>query len=183
MLMAIRWAVLLILTVFLFSLSGCSSKSGVTSISPDEHDRLRQQRARNLEGTETFPGLQQIRNEIRTEALRNHYTNWKGIRYRYGGLSRKGVDCSGFTLLTYKEVFGKSLPRTVREQVKKGMKVKRASLQPGDLVFFKTGIYQKHVGIYLENDLFMHASLSSGVMISRLNNIYWNKHYWQAKRI
>lgn len=190
MLLAIRWAFFLIFMVFLFSLYGCSSKSGGTFDFPEERDRSSQQQVGNGEGTEPYSfeefydlSLKQIRNKIRTEALRNHYTSWKGIRYRYGGLSRKGVDCSGFTLLTFKEVFGKSLPRTVREQVKKGKKVHRESLQPGDLVFFKTGVFQKHVGIYLEDDLFMHASFSRGVMISRLDNIYWDEHYWQAKRI
>ena len=187
--MALRWAVLLIFLVFSFSLYGCSSKSGITPVSPGERDRSSQQQALDEEGTEFSSyefynlSLQQVRNDIKKEALRTHYRSWKGIRYRYGGISRKGVDCSGFTLLTYKEVFGKSLPRTVREQVKKGVKVKRASLQPGDLVFFKTGAFQKHVGIYLENDRFMHASRSRGVMISRLDNIYWKKRYWQAKRI
>ena len=124
--MALRWAVLLIFLVFSFSLYGCSSKSGITPVSPEERDRSSQQQALNEEGTEFSSyefyklSLQQVRNDIKKEALRTHYQSWKGIRYRYGGISRKGVDCSGFTLLTYKEVFGKSLPRTVRSRLKKG---------------------------------------------------------------
>ncbi len=106
-----------------------------------------------------------------------------GTRYKHGGISRNGVDCSGFTLVTYKELFGSELPRTVREQVQKGAVVDKDLLQPGDLVFFKINVFQKHVGIYLEDDLFVHASLSSGVMVSRLNDAYWKKRYWQAKRI
>ena len=168
MLLAVRWSVLLVLVVFFLNLCGCSSKSTVTYFPPEERDK---------------PSQQQVRNKETTESLKKYFTSWEGTRYRYGGLSRKGVDCSGFTLLTYKELFGMSLARTVREQVKQGKKVQRASLQAGDLVFFKTGVFQKHVGVYLENDSFMHASRSSGVMISRLDNVYWDKHYWQAKRI
>ena len=122
-------------------------------------------------------------NEEITEALREYFIRWQGTRYRYGGLSHTGVDCSGLTLITYRELFGKNLPRTVKEQVKKGKKISKASLQAGDLVFFKTGIFQKHVGIYLEDDLFIHASGSKGVTISSLNNEYWQKRYWQAQRI
>jgi probable lipoprotein NlpC len=189
-LLAGSWFAWLLLMLFLFSLCGCWSKSKVSYVPHEELEQPGQQRAADGEKTEVlFPekldkvSLQQVLNEERTEALKKHFTSWKGTRYRYGGLSRKGVDCSGFTLLTYKELFGMSLPRTVREQVKKGQKVQRASLQPGDLVFFKTGIFQKHVGIYLEDDQFMHASRSRGVMISRLDNSYWKKRYWKAKRI
>ncbi len=122
-------------------------------------------------------------NEAITEALKEYYISWQGTRYTYGGLSHNGVDCSGFTLLTYKELFGQDLPRTVKEQVKEGVKISQASLQPGDLVFFKTGLFQKHVGIYLEDDLFIHASRSKGVTISSLQNLYWQKRFWQAQRL
>jgi cell wall-associated NlpC family hydrolase len=86
-------------------------------------------------------------------------------------------------LLAYRELFGKQLPRTVQEQVRQGTAVDRDFLQPGDLVFFRTGMYQKHVGIYLEDDLFIHASRSSGVRVSRLNDNYWQERFWQAKRL
>ena len=184
------WFVLLLLTVLLVSLGGCWSNSKVTYVPHKERKQSSLQPALDGEKIEVAHPekldkvrLQQVLNGERTEALKKHFTSWKGTRYRYGGLSRKGIDCSGFTLLTYKQLFGMSLPRTVREQVKKGKKVQKTSLRPGDLVFFKTGVFQKHVGIYLENDQFMHASRSSGVMISRLDNIYWKKRYWQAKRI
>ncbi|MGB3209784.1 MAG: NlpC/P60 family protein [Desulforhopalus sp.] len=144
------------------------NKGTVTYIPPEDRNR---------------PNPEQLDYEERIETLTNHFLTWQGTRYRYGGLSRKGVDCSGFTLLTYKELFGKSLPRTVREQVQKGVPVPRSSLQPGDLVFFRTGVIQKHVGIYLENNRFMHASRSRGVMISRIDDTYWRKRFWQAKRI
>lgn len=189
-LLDVPWFILLLLTFLLLSLGGCWSKSKVTSVPHSEREQSSLQSALDGKKIEVVHlkrikkvSLQQALNEARTEALKKHFASWKGTRYRWGGLSRKGIDCSGFTLLTYKQLFGMSLPRTVREQVKKGKKVQKTSLRPGDLVFFKTGIFQKHVGIYLQNEQFMHASRSNGVMISRLDNVYWKKRYWQAKRI
>ncbi len=159
---------LLMVITFLLCLNGCASKSTVTYI---PHENC----------SEPPPQLDE--NEIVSGALKEYFSSWQGTRYMFGGLSHNGVDCSGFTLLTYKELFGKSLPRTVQEQVTEGTKISKASLQAGDLVFFKTGRYQKHVGIYLENDLFIHASGSKGVTISNLNDLYWQKRYLQAQRI
>ncbi len=117
------------------------------------------------------------------DRLRAHYAGWRGIPYRNGGLSRQGVDCSGFVQLTYRDLFGKELPRTVRQQARAGRPVPRAAVRPGDLVFFKTGLRQRHVGIYLDENLFLHASLSSGVTLSSLQEPYWQKSYWQSLRL
>jgi len=115
--------------------------------------------------------------------LVQHFTAWQGTRYRRGGKSRKGMDCSGFVQLTYEQLFHKNLPRTVRGQVTMGSKVSRRSLLPGDLVFFKTGMLQKHVGIFLEKDSFMHVSQSRGLVVSSLRNRYWRGKYWQSRRL
>lgn len=115
--------------------------------------------------------------------LHEYFSRWRGVRYRYGGLSTKGVDCSGLTLRAYKELYGVKLPRTVVGQSKKGVRVKKTSLRPGDLVFFKIGRFSRHVGIYLGGNTFIHASRSKGVMLSDLDNVYWSKRYWQAKRL
>jgi probable lipoprotein NlpC len=163
---------LMVIGVLLF-LNGCASQHTVTYI---PHKEPRQQ-------VESDRSVSHDSREDVTEALKEYFVSWKGTRYRYGGLSHNGVDCSGFVLLTYQDVFGKDLPRTVREQVKEGTKISKASLQAGDLLFFKTGRFQKHVGIYLEDDLFIHASQSKGVIISSLNNVYWKKKFWQAHRL
>ncbi|SDO48676.1 NlpC/P60 family protein [Desulforhopalus singaporensis] len=107
---------------------------------------------------------------------------WLGVPYRLGGTSSSGVDCSGFAMLTYRELFGKNLPRTVNEQARMGVRVKRESLRPGDLVFFKTGFFSRHVGIYYGEGSFVHASSSRGVVKSSIHDPYWQKRYWQAKR-
>lgn len=115
--------------------------------------------------------------------LEDQHARWRGTPYRYGGRSRSGVDCSGFVQLTYTERLERSLPRTTRQQVRRGEAVAMSELQPGDLVFFRTGGGKLHVGIYLERGRFLHASSSRGVTVSALGNPYWSRHYWQARRV
>ncbi len=111
------------------------------------------------------------------------YNEYKGTPYRLGGTSKRGVDCSGFTQLTFKNKFNIHLERTTREQIKMGHKISKSSLESGDLVFFKTSWRSLHVGMYLENNKFLHASTSQGVTISSLNESYWRKKYIQSRRI
>jgi len=109
--------------------------------------------------------------------------NWQGVRYQAGGLSKSGIDCSGFVYLTYRHHFNMEFPRTTRGQSKLGRKVSRKQLQPGDLVFFKTGWFDRHVGIYIEDRRFIHVSTKKGVMLSSLEDPYWLKKYWTAIRV
>lgn len=115
--------------------------------------------------------------------LKRHYEKWRGTPYVDGGMSASGLDCSGFTVLAYRDLFGLSLPRTAGEQAEFGREVAKEDLEPGDLVFFQTGARKRHVGIYLNDDQFIHASLSRGVTISSLDDRYWQRKYWQARRL
>ncbi|MDH3001599.1 endopeptidase [Chelonobacter oris] len=110
---------------------------------------------------------------------------WGGTPYVLGGNTRRGVDCSGFVKRTFADRFGIPLPRTTAAQAKQGVYIERDELQTGDLVFFKTGRGPNgyHVGIYVKNDQFLHASTKGGVIYSSLNSAYWKKAYWQARRI
>jgi cell wall-associated NlpC family hydrolase len=118
-----------------------------------------------------------------TAALYQQYSEWKGVRYRHGGFSKSGVDCSGFVYLTLKRYFGLKVPRNTKRLSSYGAAVSRSRLTPGDLVFFKTGLFKKHVGIYIENGKFLHASTSKGVMLSDMKNGYWTRRYWKARRV
>ena len=116
--------------------------------------------------------------EIQTMLLLyQQHEAWHGTPYRIGGLNRSGIDCSGFVQVTYRDLFGIQLPRTTDQQLTIGQHISRAKLQPGDLIFFRNG---RHVGIYLEDHKFLHASTTRGVMISSLKNSYWSRHYWRA---
>lgn len=106
--------------------------------------------------------------------------------YQYGGESKKGMDCSGFTQTVYKNSLSVRLPRTAREQFKVGEKIgSKSELKFGDLVYFDTSNihFPGHVGIFLDKDLFVHASYSRGVIISSLNNTYYANRYIGATRI
>ncbi len=108
---------------------------------------------------------------------------WYGVRYRTGGNTKSGVDCSGFTVAVYAAVYGFALPRVSREQYRTSRKISTTELQEGDLVFFNTnGRGVSHVGVYLGNNKFIHASVSRGVMVSGLFEPYYIKRYVGAGR-
>ncbi len=107
-----------------------------------------------------------------------------GTRYRFGGSSRSGIDCSSFVQHVFKEL-EVSLPRTAREQFEVGSAVAPGDLQKGDLIFFATyASYPSHVGIYLGNNKMIHASSRDRkVVISSLNTSYYRSRFLGAKRI
>ncbi|MCW6565086.1 bifunctional murein DD-endopeptidase/murein LD-carboxypeptidase [Yersinia ruckeri] len=124
-----------------------------------------------------------VRNvDIKSKIL-EQYAGWKGVRYRLGGSSKRGIDCSAFVQLTFREQFGMDLPRSTSEQQDIGKTIQRTKLRPGDLVLFRAGSTGRHVGIYLGNDKFVHASTSIGVTISNLSDKYWNKRYQDGRRV
>lgn len=103
--------------------------------------------------------------------------NWYGTRYRLGGNSKSGIDCSAFTQLFFLTVYGINLPRTAREQYNLSARVNRSHLQQGDLIFFNTRGGVSHVGVFLQNNKFVHASTSGGVTISDFYDPYWHKKF------
>ena len=108
---------------------------------------------------------------------------WYGTRYRLGGTDKSGIDCSAFVQLFVSSIYGTNISRTCREQYADTRRIKRSRLQEGDLVFFKIrGKTVSHVGIYLRNNKFIHASTSGGIMISDLNDDYFEKRYAGAGR-
>lgn len=126
------------------------------------------------------PVVTGVQGDIRL-VLEQQFENWAGTPYRLGGQDKRGVDCSGLVQNIFTDAFDIQLPRTTSEQVSLGQPVQRQALQPLDLVFFNTGRTQ-HVGIYLGQGEFLHASTSRGVIISKLDNPYWKRNYWTARR-
>ena len=123
--------------------------------------------------------LSSLRQNILDEA-----SAWLGVKYRYRGTDKSGVDCSGFVLRVY-ESAGMRIPRTTKEQFTIGEKISRASLLPGDLVFFQNtaGKGISHVGIYFGNEKFIHASTTRGVILSDLNEAYYLRHFAGARQV
>jgi cell wall-associated NlpC family hydrolase len=96
---------------------------------------------------------------VRGQRIVRTALSYRGCRYRFGGNSRSGFDCSGFTKYLYGTAEGVGLPRTAAQQFRSGQKISRAKLQPGDLLFFSTrGRYVGHVGIYAGNGQMIHAA-------------------------
>lgn len=108
---------------------------------------------------------------------------WYGAPYRYGGYSKKGIDCSAFTSLLMDSVFNIALPRTAKSQYVSGKRIKKNQLGQGDLVFFNTTGGISHVGVYLANNKFVHASTSMGVIISDIDDVYFKRRYVGASRV
>lgn len=113
--------------------------------------------------------------------------DWIGTPYRYGGTTKKGVDCSGLTMSIYRTVYRKRLSRNSEEQRDKDcQRVLKRNLREGDLVFFHNGKKKRrasHVGIYLKDGRFIHASTSVGVVVSSLNERYYSSHWLQGGRV
>ncbi|CAM0553537.1 C40 family peptidase [Vreelandella titanicae] len=116
------------------------------------------------------------------EALLAQHQRWAGTPYRIGGTSERGIDCSALVRNVYRDTFNLELPRSTRGQVHEGRPIDRQELQAGDLVFFRPPGRYNHVGIYVGDGYFLHASTSKGVIISSLNNSYWQRYYWQSRR-
>lgn len=118
----------------------------------------------------------------RSDIVRTALT-YRGVPYRFGGRGRGGIDCSGFTGRVFAET-GTSLPRTAAAQFSRGTAVPREQLKQGDLVFFKntyrSGV--SHVGIYVGDGKFVHASSSRGVRVDSLGSSYFARRWAGARR-
>ena len=178
------WIWLFLMTIVFW---GCAEKRHVVHKGPALKPPATIEKRRSSKIVKVSPGDR----EIIERMLRDAYDDWNGTPHHMGGCSKKGVDCSCFVRKIYEDVFHydvKTLPRTVKglSTMKKGKRINKNDLQPGDLVIFEQPPpwYKYHVGIYLGGNEFMHASKSKGVMISRMDDPYhWEKYYSKTRRL
>lgn len=188
---ATRSSRIAVLGILLALLSGCAGTSKKAMEAPDDYF------ARQLPGMSSShnPMMSPVDNpilrvsslhnpppELVREALLAQHERWAGTPYRIGGTGRSGIDCSALVQTVFSETFRLQLPRSTGEQVRQGTQISRDELQVGDLVFFRPPGRYDHVGIYVGDGYFLHASTSQGVMLSELDNSYWQRYYWQARR-
>lgn len=122
--------------------------------------------------------------EVRDKKLYSFISDWYGTPYKYGGCDKGGVDCSCFTGILLKKVYGVTVGRNSSLMHKEAEHIKTSHLREGDLLFFKVGTKEvSHVGVYLKDNKFVHASTSKGVMINDLNETYYKKYYYEAGRV
>ena len=120
--------------------------------------------------------------QVQNMPLYQSIDEWYGTPYKYGGSTKSGIDCSAFVQTVFASVFTISLPRTAREQYAVTRHISRTELQEGDLLFFNTQGGISHVGIYLQNNKFVHASVT-GVTISDMFEPYYVRHFVAAGRV
>jgi cell wall-associated NlpC family hydrolase len=167
-----KW-ILAIALIFLFS--ACTSTARYKAIKNSRQNPNKSQKRNHFK--------KQIYSRNNAE-LQNYIHNWIGVPYKYGGMSKKGIDCSGFTSTVFKDIYDYKLPRTALDQYKSGQKVRTGQFTEGDLVFFRgvRGAGIDHVGVYLEDGKFVHASTSIGVTISDLSEEYYKTRFVGACR-
>lgn len=115
---------------------------------------------------------------IKNKKLYEFIEEWKGTKYQFGGLSKRGIDCSGLVYLAFRDAYDKQIPRNTSQQLEMIKRKYEGQLKEGDLVFFDyDGKKFSHVGIYLQNGYYFHASTSKGVMVAKLRDPYTYKYF------
>ncbi len=180
-----RTACIVLLWVLLGALTACGAARW-----EDEKDSGRDGSSRSTVGRTpssadvAVPPAPAVTRPVTVSSLLNdYYIDWRGTPYRFGGTTRRGIDCSAFTQQAMSQALGISLPRTTTGQLKQGRPVKPKLTRPGDLVFFKTGDTLNHVGVIVGPAKFMHASTKNGVTISRLDDRYWSARVIGYRRV
>lgn len=133
---------------------------------------------KNNQTVKTKFDLENIDSLIENKQLKELITDWYYTPYKFGGTTKNGVDCSGFTQIVYNKIYNKSLPRTSNDMSKIIKRVYVKDLKEGDLVFFSFNNSEKinHVGVYLKNNKFVHASTKMGVIISDLTEPWYGNY-------
>ena len=165
-------------------------KSHFTSLTQEYKKELESNKAIEKTEEKTVSARKMAKKKSSTiDDILSEANTYIGTPYRFGGMTRSGIDCSAFVLSVYGSVTGINLPRISSAQAQEGERVEREQLEKGDLLFFQTrGSRISHVGIVQEitqegEIKFIHASTSKGVTISSLNEKYWGLRFRFAKRI
>jgi cell wall-associated NlpC family hydrolase len=115
--------------------------------------------------------------------LRKVADSYLGVRYRFGGQSRSGMDCSGFVRQVFAEAFQIKLPHNSSAMAGHGESVSKSDLRPGDILLFKNMFFIDHSGIYMGQGWFIHSQSGQGVVYTRLDAAYFSSHYAGARRV
>lgn len=166
--------VLLSALAFLLVFTACRSKR---NIQKNKHQTRLEKPSKKII-SKYAEEMEVSKSKIKNKKLYEFIDDWEGTRYEFGGLDKRGIDCSGLVYLLYKNVYDEQIPRTTSEQVQIIKRKYENHLKEGDLVFFDyDGKKFSHVGIYLQNGYYVHASTSKGVMVAKLHDPYTYKYF------
>jgi probable lipoprotein NlpC len=180
-----RYGIIFFMLMLLWTV-GCKTPSKNkkhTPVKKQEHVVVKETEKPNFYTTYSKKfGVKLLGNE--DQKLISCMASWLGTPYKYAGETRQGTDCSGMIMAIYKEVYKKDLFRSSMEQMKNVTIIKKEELRTGDLVFFKIGGDKvSHVGLYIGEGKFMHASTQRGVVINSLEEEYYKKWFFAGGRV
>lgn len=163
----------LLLISFVIAIYSCKSKKNAISSSKNKSEKS------SSRIINQYADLMDVSpKSIKNKKLYEFIEEWKGTKYEFGGLNKRGIDCSGLVYLAYRDVWGKQIPRNTSQQLEIIKRKYEGQFKEGDLVFFDyDGKKFSHVGIYLQNGFFFHASTKKGVMIAKLKDPYIYKYF------
>ena len=153
-------------------------KLSMPSVKKDLLNAARTTSDANIEGAGALQFKYSLLLDVEVELLKNFnllriIDEWYGTRYVYGGATKRGIDCSALMQVFFASLYGIALPRTAKQQFDMSRRISRTELKEGDLLFFNTTGGVSHVGMYLTNNKFVHASSSNGVTISDMFDPYY----------
>jgi len=169
-----------------FTASCKSKKTVATNYTKNQNTEVAEKHADELakkEKTSEKISAEEIKN-ISDKTLVNFISDWYGTAYKYGGADKYGIDCSHFAAKLYADVYKKTITGPSNAIEQETINVKPTNMQEGDLLFFKiNGDKVSHVGVYVGNNKFVHASTKRGVIISDLNEPYYKKYFYKAGKL
>ncbi|MBL0329005.1 MAG: C40 family peptidase [Bacteroidetes bacterium] len=168
-----------LLLLFAVSIGACRSGKDATS----SHTSSSSTKSKKI--TEKYATLLNVsEGKIENIKLYSFIDEWYGVPYKYGGKNKNGIDCSNFTATLYSTIYGKSISGSSASIFDQCKVISKSNLEEGDLVFFKIdGNKISHIGVYLQNNKFVHATTKKGVMIDDLDEDYYKKYYYKAGRL
>jgi lipoprotein Spr len=185
--------------LLLIAATSCKSKKVVASNTPVKQRTESKQTSIQMETvpvektevTNEEPAPKISKEEVKTEiknisdkSLVTFIDAWYGVTYKYGGTDKHGIDCSHFAARLYTDVYNKIISGPANTIEPQTITIKTSDMQEGDLIFFKIkGNKVSHVGVYIGNNKFVHASTRRGVLISDLNETYYKKYFFKAGRL
>ncbi len=165
--------------ILLFSgliLSSCAGQKHATKNDANSADQKLKEKYSGIIGVQ--------KNEITNVALYRFIDEWYFAPYKYGGKTKAGVDCSGFVSALYSKIYNKTISGSAASLFEGCKVVSEKNLEEGDLVFFKINSDKiSHVGVYLKNRHFVHASVHKGVIISSLDEDYYKKYFFKGGKV